>query len=103
MGRLPLLGLIIPRAADEARVCPPLGKVCVPILQGVAYDHGEANPGVHTVSVAVFNHLKKPVAALSLCVPANRAPKITDPKNIRLMKKTATMVSGRLFYEAPKK
>jgi DNA-binding IclR family transcriptional regulator len=72
-------------------------------LQGVAYDHGEANPGVHTVSVAVFNHLKKPVAALSLCVPANRAPKITDPKNIRLMKKTATMVSGRLFYEAPKK
>jgi IclR family KDG regulon transcriptional repressor len=71
--------------------------------QGVAYDHGEANPGVHTVSVAVFNHLKKPVAALSLCVPAHRAPKITDPKNLKLLKKSATMVSGRLFYEAPKR
>jgi DNA-binding IclR family transcriptional regulator len=70
--------------------------------QGVAYDHGEANPGVHTVSVAVFNHLKKPVAALSICVPAHRAAKTTDSKNLKLLKKTATMVSGRLFYEAPK-
>jgi IclR family KDG regulon transcriptional repressor len=66
---------------------------------GVAYDHGEANADVHTVSVAVFNHLKKPVAAISICVPANRIHKITDPHNIELLKKTAMMVSGRLFYE----
>lgn len=70
---------------------------------GVAYDHGEANTGVHTASVAVFNHLKKPVAALSLCVPANRVNKITDANNIKLLKKTASMVSDRLFYEVPKK
>ena len=70
--------------------------------QGVAYDHGEANTDVHTVSVAVFNFLKKPAAALSICVPANRVHKITDSKTVELLQKTAMMISGRLFYEVPK-
>ena len=70
--------------------------------QGVAYDHGEASADVHTVSVAVFNHLKKPVAALSICVPATRAQKIANPNTIKLLKKTALMVSGRLFSEIKK-
>jgi DNA-binding IclR family transcriptional regulator len=72
-------------------------------LQGIAYDHGEANPHVHTTSVAVFNHLKKPVAALSICVPATRVEKINDPQSIRLLKKTAMMLAGRLFYDIPRK
>jgi DNA-binding IclR family transcriptional regulator len=70
---------------------------------GVAYDHGEANADVHTVSAAVFNHLKKPVAAISICVPANRIQKIMDSSNIKLLKNTAMMVSGRLFCESPEK
>ena len=70
---------------------------------GVAFDRGEANTGVHTVSVAVMNHMKKPVAALTLCVPANRAEKITDPANIALLRKAASMLSSQLFYEAPKR
>ena len=70
---------------------------------GVAFDRGEANTGVHTVSVAVLNHMKKPVAALTLCVPAGRAHKITDPANIVLLRKAAAMLSAHLFYEAPKK
>jgi len=71
--------------------------------QGVAYDHGEANAYVHTASVPVFNHQKKPVAALSICVPANRVHKITDSNNLDVLKKTALTISGRLFYEVPKK
>jgi IclR family KDG regulon transcriptional repressor len=71
--------------------------------EGIAYEHGEFDPDVHGASVAVFNHLKKPVAALTICVPANRSNKIADPKNIELMKRTAMMISGRLFYESPKK
>jgi len=70
---------------------------------GVAYDHGEANAGVHTVSVAVFNHLKKPVAAISICVPANRIHKIIDSDNVKLLKNTAMIVSDRLFYAIPGK
>lgn len=71
--------------------------------EGISYEHGEFDPDVHGASVAVFNHLKKPVAALTICVPANRSHKIADSKNIELMKKTAMMISGRLFYEIPKK
>jgi DNA-binding IclR family transcriptional regulator len=66
---------------------------------GVAYDFAEFDTEVHAASVAVFNHLKKPVAALTVCVPASRTHKITNSKNIELMKKTAMMISGRLFYE----
>lgn len=69
--------------------------------QGIAYDHGEANVDVHSVSAAVFNHLKKPVAALSICVPANRIHKITSSKNITLLKNTAMSISDRLFCDVP--
>jgi DNA-binding IclR family transcriptional regulator len=71
--------------------------------RGFAYDRAESNAGVHTISVPVFNHLQKPVAALSICVPSDRAEKISDPENIALLKKTAMSISSRLFYEAPKK
>ena len=71
--------------------------------RGIAYDHGEANAYIHTASVAVFNHLKKPVAALSICVPATRVEKINDPQSIRLLKKTAMMLAGRLFYDIPRR
>ena len=72
-------------------------------LQGIAYDHGEANPHVHTASVPVFNHAKKPVAALSICVPGTRVERIDNPQSIRLLKKTAMMLAGRLFYDIPRK
>jgi len=71
--------------------------------QGIAYDHAEFDADIHAVSAAVFNHLKKPIAALTICVPANRIHKITDPNNIELLKKTAMMISGRLFYETSRK
>jgi DNA-binding IclR family transcriptional regulator len=70
---------------------------------GVAYDHGEANAGVHTVSVPVLNHQKKPVAAISICVPSNRVHNIINPNNIKLLKNTAMMLSSRLFYKIQEK
>lgn len=66
--------------------------------QGVAYDYGEANADVHSVSAAVFNHHKRPVAAISICVPANRIHKITNLKHINLLKQTALSVSEKLYY-----
>ncbi len=65
---------------------------------GIAYDHGEANIEVHAVSAAVFNHLKKPVAAICVCVPANRINKILNSKTVEMLKKTAMQISERLFF-----
>ncbi len=67
--------------------------------QGVAYDYGEANADVHSVSAAVFNHHKRPVAAISICVPANRIQKITNFKHIHLLKQAALSVSEKLYYD----
>ena len=66
--------------------------------QGIAYDHGEANTDVHAVSVPVRNHLKKPVAAVSICVPATRVNKIMNNKIVDELKKTARLISEHLFF-----
>lgn len=66
--------------------------------QGIAYDHGEANVEVHAVAAPVFNHLKKPVGAICVCVPANRINKILNNKTIESLKKTAMLISERLFF-----
>jgi DNA-binding IclR family transcriptional regulator len=66
--------------------------------QGVAFDHGEANIDVHAVSAAVFNYLKKPIAAICVCVPANRVNRILNSKVQDLLKKTAESISDRLFF-----
>lgn len=66
--------------------------------QGIAYDLGEANIEVHAVSAPVFNHLKKPVAAICICVPSNRVNKILNSKAIESLKRTAALISERLFF-----
>lgn len=66
---------------------------------GVAFDHGEASTDVHSVSAVVLNHLKKPVAAISICVPASRINKITRTNHIQMLKQTAVSVSNRLFCQ----
>jgi DNA-binding IclR family transcriptional regulator len=65
--------------------------------QGIAFDHGEANMDVSGVSAAIFNHLKKPIAAISICVPTYRVNKIINNKSINLLKKTATLISEHMF------
>ena len=71
--------------------------------EGVAYDQGEFDADVYASSVAVFNHLRKPVAALTICVPGSRAHKTSNAKNLELLRKTAMTISGRLFYDPPPK
>lgn len=66
--------------------------------QGIAYDHGEADTDVHAVSAAIFNHLNKPVAAVSICVPSSRIRKILNNQYINSLKNTANLISERLFF-----
>lgn len=66
--------------------------------QGVAYDLGEANIEVHAVSAAVFDYLKKPVAAICICVPSSRLNKILSSRAIEPLKMTAALISERLFF-----
>lgn len=66
--------------------------------QGIAYDHGEANTDVHAVSAPIMNHLKNPVAAVSICVPATRVDKIMNNRTIEELKKTARLISEHLFF-----
>lgn len=67
-------------------------------LVGIAYDHGEMNTEVHALSAPIFNHLKKPVAAISICVPANRIKKILKNRSIDELKNTAGLISEHLYY-----
>jgi DNA-binding IclR family transcriptional regulator len=66
--------------------------------QGIAYDHGEASTDVHAVSAPILNHLNKPVAAVSICVPATRVSKIMNSKTVDELKKTAKLISEHLFF-----
>jgi DNA-binding IclR family transcriptional regulator len=65
--------------------------------RGIAYDHGEANKDVHAVSAPVFNQLKEPIAAISICVPAGRINKILDHKVGVALKEAAKRITERLF------
>ena len=66
-------------------------------LHGVAYDHGEANKDVHAVSAPIFNQLKEPIAAISICVPASRINKILNNKLVDELKQAAGRISEHLF------
>jgi DNA-binding IclR family transcriptional regulator len=70
-------------------------------LNGIAYDHGEANKDVHAVSAPVFNQFKEPIAALSVCVPASRMDKILNKKLLVELKKAAGRLSEHLFPRDP--
>jgi DNA-binding IclR family transcriptional regulator len=65
--------------------------------QGVAYDHGEANKEVHAVSAPVFDHLGRPIASISICVPSSRVHKILNSKLVTELKETAHRISELLF------
>lgn len=67
---------------------------------GIAYDHGESNADVHAVSVPVFNHMEKPIAAISICVPSARVNKILNSKLIKKLKKTTLQISEHLLPPA---
>ena len=69
--------------------------------QGIAYDHGEANQDVHGVSTPIFDDLKRPIAAISICVPSSRINKILNAQLVYELKQTAKRISEHLFPPSP--
>jgi len=66
--------------------------------QGIAFDRGEDNIDVHAVGTPVFNYKGEPIAALCICVPANRMGSLDKSSTILKLKETAAKISDRLFY-----
>lgn len=65
--------------------------------QGVAFDKGEYDSGVYAIGGPVFNHEKKPVAAVVVAAPRFRMNKQFEVKVIPMIKETAGKISARLF------
>lgn len=66
--------------------------------QGVSFDRGEYNIEVHAVAAPIFDHTNQPVAAISLCSPANRIKAHIESGVISTIKKTAAKISSKLLY-----
>lgn len=65
--------------------------------QGVAFDNGEYDLDVYAIGVPVFNHEKKPIAAIVVAAPRFRMNKQFEVKVIPLIKEAAGKISSRLF------
>jgi DNA-binding IclR family transcriptional regulator len=70
--------------------------------QGVAYDRGEYNIDVFSIGAPIFNHVKKPIAAISVCAPAYRMKSRNESDLVSQLKKTAAEISAQLFYKEKK-
>ena len=70
--------------------------------EGVAYDRGEYNIDVFSIGVPVFNHVEKPIAAVSVCAPAYRMKSHNQADLVSQLKATAAEISARLFYAEEK-
>jgi DNA-binding IclR family transcriptional regulator len=70
--------------------------------EGVAYDRGEYNIDVVSIGSPVFNHIKKPIAAISVCAPAYRMKFHNESDLVSQLKKTAADISTQLFYTEEK-
>ena len=67
-------------------------------LNGYSYDRGERDFDVHAMAAPIFNHAKKPVAAVVLAFPSTRAEHCTRPEIIEQVKETARKISALLHY-----
>jgi DNA-binding IclR family transcriptional regulator len=66
--------------------------------QGVAYDRGEYNADVISIGAPIFDHSKKPIAAVSICAPAYRMETHIESDIVSRLKETAAEISRQLFY-----
>ncbi|MBW1802622.1 MAG: IclR family transcriptional regulator, partial [Deltaproteobacteria bacterium] len=67
--------------------------------RGVAYDRGEYNIDVISIGAPVFNHVREPVAAISVCAPAYRMEKHFESDIVLHLKEAAAEISAGLFYQ----
>ena len=65
---------------------------------GVAFDRGEENIDVHAVGSPIFDYTRQPVAAISLCAPANRMKAHVESGVVSKIKETAAKISSKLLY-----
>jgi len=66
--------------------------------KGVAFAFGEYNIDVNTLGAPIFNHEKKPVAAVVISMPAYRTRHHQQSKLVSLLKKTAAKISNQLAH-----
>jgi DNA-binding IclR family transcriptional regulator len=66
--------------------------------EGVAYDRGEYHDDVFAVAAPVLKHDNQPIAAVTIGVPSTRTESTFNAEVIGLLKTTANLISGKLFY-----
>lgn len=69
--------------------------------EGIAYDREESALGVFAVGSAIRDHRGKPVAAISVVLPAAQADQALQPRWAALVKAAAIAISYRLGYVGP--
>jgi DNA-binding IclR family transcriptional regulator len=65
--------------------------------KGVAFASGEYNIDVHTLAAPVFDHEKRPVAAVVITMPVYRAKHHKQPRLVSQLKETAKEISEDLL------
>jgi len=66
--------------------------------RGVAFAFGEYNLDVDTLGAPIFNHEKRPVAAVVISMPAYRTAHHPRSKLVSLLKKTTAKISDQLSH-----
>jgi len=66
--------------------------------KGISLEQGELDEDVHVMAAPVFDHTRRPVAAVAIAVPAYRTKSLMRGNAMSLLKETAAKISGRLHY-----
>jgi IclR family KDG regulon transcriptional repressor len=67
--------------------------------QGFSFDNEERNAGIRAFGAPVFNHEKRPVAAIAVAGPSQKITWEHRSTIVPAMKKTAAEISARLHYK----
>lgn len=65
--------------------------------EGIAYSYGEYNIDIDAIGAPIFNHEKKPIAAVVITIPTYRNKNYKRSKLAYLIKDTARKISDELF------
>jgi DNA-binding IclR family transcriptional regulator len=65
-------------------------------IKGYSVDDEELHPGIYAIGVPIFDHLSKPVAAISAVMPATRVTAAREADIVTEMKRTAQKISKEI-------
>jgi len=93
-----LLNGILPKLTDHTITDRKLLKECLIEYnkQGFAIDHEELHEGVCGIAAPIFDYLRRPIAAITILVPANKFKNKVTPQLISKLKKKAALVTTEL-------